>query len=343
MAPKITLRPLAEQVVVVMGASSGIGRETALQLAARGAKVVAAARDGSALDSLVAAISDAGGQAVAAVADTTDAAQTQAVGDLAETRFGGLDTWVHAAGVALYARFEHTRPEEFARVIEVDLLGPVHGAFAALPHLRRRGQGAFISVSSVEARRALPYHSAYAAAKHGVDGFLEALRVELRQEGVPISITNVLPGSINTPLFDKARTRLGVKPMPIPPIYQPATVARVILHAAEHPARDLVAGGAGKALLATQRLSPRALDALLVRAGFRTQRTDEAKSDEAGDNLFAPLTGWGRVEGSFGRGALERSAYNWVETHGPWRVLGRRSVVPPRTPDRSEPTLERGG
>ena len=332
------LKPLSEQVVVIMGASSGIGRETALQMARRGARLVVAARDGEALASLAEAVTVEGGEALAVTADTSRADDVHAVAQAAVDRYGGLDTWVQAAAVAVYARFESTTAEEFRRVVEVNLLGNVHAALAALPHLRGRGGGAFISISSVEARRAFPYHAAYAASKHGVDALLEAMRVELRQEGAPISVTNILPGSINTPLFDKSRSRLGVKPMPIPPIYQPSTVAPVILHAAEYPVRELVAGGAGKALLATQRISPRLLDAVLVRIGFRTQRSDQEKDEDAGDNLEAPLRGWGRTEGSFSRGALSRSAYNWVETRGWLRRVAPRALAPPRLRDRSEPS-----
>jgi NAD(P)-dependent dehydrogenase (short-subunit alcohol dehydrogenase family) len=332
------LKPLPEQVVVIMGASSGIGRETALQMGRRGARLVVAARDGEALASLAEVVTAEGGEVLPVTADTSKMHEVQAVADAAADRYGGFDTWVQAAAVALYARFESTTAEEFRRVIEVNLMGNVHAALAALPHLRRRGGGAFISISSVEARRAFPYHAAYAASKHGVDALLEALRVELRQEGAPISVTNILPGSINTPLFDKARSRLGVKPMPIPPIYQPITVAPVILHAAEHPVRELVAGGAGKALLTTQRISPGLLDAVLVRIGFRTQRSDQEKDEHAGDNLEAPLPGWGRSEGSFSRGALSRSAYNWLETKGSLRRLARPTLAPQRLRDRSEPS-----
>jgi short-subunit dehydrogenase len=127
----------------------------------------------------------------------------------------------------------------------------------ALPHLKREGRGALVHVSSMGARRSIPLQSAYCASKHGIDGFLESLRVEMEHEGLPIGVTNVLPATINTPLFDKARTKLGVKPVAPPPIYQPRIVADAILHAAEHPVRDLVVGGAAKALLTSQAISPR--------------------------------------------------------------------------------------
>ncbi|HSH77020.1 MAG TPA: SDR family oxidoreductase [Herpetosiphonaceae bacterium] len=317
------LKPIEQQVVVVVGASSGIGREAALRFAQRGAKVVVAARSEAGLRSLVEEIQREGGEATAIAADVTSFADMQAVAERAATTYGRLDTWVHAAAVAVYATFEQTTPEEFRRVIEVNLVGQAHGAMAALPHLRREGRGALIHISSIEARRAFPYHSAYAASKHGIDGFLEVLRVELRREGVPIAVTNVMPAGINTPLFNKARTKLGVKPMPAPPIYQPNTVADLILYAAEHPTRDLIAGGAGRAFLLNQRLSPRLMDAIVTRFGFRVQETDEPKSVDAPTNLFAPIQGYDRVEGDFSDQALRRSLYNWLEM----RPLLTRTVM----------------
>ena len=234
------LKPVEEQVVALMGASSGIGRESALRFARRGAKVVVSARGEEGLASLVDEIRREGGQATAVVADTSDFEQVKAVADRAVEEYGRLDTWVHLAAVGLFATFEQTTPEEFARVIDVNLMGQVYGAMAALPHIKREGRGAMIHISSVEAKRSFPFHSAYGASKHGIDGFLEALRVELKHEGWPISVTQVLPGTINTPFFDKGRTKIGVKPVGIPPIYEPETVANVIVYAAENPARDLV-------------------------------------------------------------------------------------------------------
>jgi hypothetical protein len=196
----------------------------------------------------------------------------------------------------------------------VNLMGQVYGAMAALPHLKREGRGALIHISSVEAKRSFPFHSAYGASKHGIDGFLEALRVELKHEGWPISVTQVMPATINTPFFDKGRTKVGVKPVGIPPIYEPETVANVILYAAENPARDLVSGGAAQALIINQRLSPRMLDAILTtRAGFSPQKTDESRSENDPDNLYAPIRGHDTAKNGFR--ALSRSLYNWLEMH----------------------------
>jgi len=308
------LKPIAEQVVVLFGASSGIGRETALRFAAQGAKVVVAARGAAGLQSLVDEIRRAGGEATAISADTAVFDEVKAVADRAVEVYGGLDTWVHLAAVAVYATFDETTPEEFKRIIEVNLIGQAYGAMAALPHLKRAG-GALIHVSSVEARRALPYHSAYAASKHGINGFVETLRLELQHAGLPISVTEILPASINTPFFDNARTKLGVKPKGLPPIYQPVIVADAILHAAQHEAREIIVGGAGKALLMTQRMSPELLDAALLRGGFNGQRTDEPKSADAPDNLFAPIRGHDQVEGSFSDQAFAHSYSNWLDTH----------------------------
>ena len=308
------LKPVGEQVVVLMGVSSGIGRETALRFAKSGAKVVASARGEEGLDSLVEEIRGEGGEALAVPADTSEFDQVKAVADRAVEEYGGLDTWVHLAAVGLFATFEQTTPEEFARVIDVNLMGQVYGAMAALPHIKREGRGALIHISSVEAKRSFPFHSAYGASKHGIDGFVEALRVELKHEGWPISVSQVMPGTINTPFFDKGRTKLGVKAVGIPPIYEPDTVANIIMYAAENPARDLVSGGAAQALILNQRLSPRILDAILAtRAGFAPQKTDEPRSEDDPDNLYAPIRGHDTARNGFR--ALSRSLYNWLQMH----------------------------
>lgn len=292
------LKPIREQVAAVVGATSGIGRETALRFARQGARVVVAGRSEPGLTSLVEEIRRDGGEATAIVADVAEFEQVRAIAEQAVAAYGQMDTWVHLAAVSLWATFEQTTPEEFQRILEVNLLGQIYGAKAALPHLRREGRGALIHVSSVEARRPLPLQSAYAASKHGMSGFLEVLRMELQHEGAPISVTEILPASIDTPLFEKARTKIGVRPKGMPPIYPPESVADAILHAAEHPVREIVVGGAGKVMLYGQRLSPRLMDAALLRTGFQAQRTDEPKAVTAPDNLHQPLPGLDRVHGS---------------------------------------------
>ncbi|WP_448612571.1 SDR family oxidoreductase [Modestobacter sp. URMC 112] len=312
--PQLQLKPVRDQVVVVMGASSGIGRATAARLAAEGAKVVVAARGEAGLRSLVEEIRAAGGEACAEVADVTDPADMRRVASRAVAEYGRLDTWVHAAAVLLVAPFEETTPEEFRRVLDVNLLGQVHGAMAALPHLKQHG-GALIHISSMGAKRGVPLQTAYCASKHGIDGFVETLRMEVRREGLPVSVTNVMPATINTPLFDQARTKIGVKPVAPPPIYQPDVVVDAVLYAAEHPVRDLVVGGSAKALILGEKLAPGLVDALLVRFGFEAHDTGEPKSADAPDNLFAPLDGHDTARGGFDATAWPHSLYTALQRH----------------------------
>jgi NAD(P)-dependent dehydrogenase (short-subunit alcohol dehydrogenase family) len=310
----VELKPIENQVVVLMGASSGIGRETALRLAKRGAKMVVAARSEAGLRSLEDDLRELGGEVTTVVADVSEFEQVEAVAQSAVEEYGRLDTWVHLAAVGLFAPFDQTRPEEFRRVLDVDLMGQVYGAIAALPRIKREGRGALVHISSVVGKRSAPLQSAYSASKHGIDGFLESLRVELLQEGwSSIAVTNVMPAAINTPFFTKARTKLGVKPKGFPPIYQPGVVADAILYSAEKAPREIVAGGAGKGMLLTQRVSPRLMDALMVRGGFGSQMTDEPKSTTDPDGLFAPMEGQDRTEGEFGEQALPRSYLTWLD------------------------------
>jgi len=313
------LKPINKQVVVVFGASSGIGRLTALQFAERGAKLVIAARGERGLQTLAHEIRRKGGQAEYVVADASEFEQVKRIAEQAIESYGRLDTWVQTAGVGMWARFEQTTPEEWRRIIDVNLSGQAYGAMAALPALRRsineHGGCSLIHVSSGESVLSPPLQSAYAASKHGMRGLLEALRSELKHEGVSISVTEVMPSGINTPIFNNARTKLGVKPKPLPPLYQPQVVANAILYAAEHPIPEIVAGGAAKAGMIAQQLSPRLLNAFLSGVGFTMQRSDEPKSERAPDNLFHPLENETRIKGDFDAQARRGSFYTWSKTH----------------------------
>ncbi len=295
------LKPIAQQVVAVVGASSGIGRATASEFAKKGAKVVVAARNEQGLKSLVEEIQSNGGEAIAVVADVANFDQVNAIAQKATHAYGRLDTWVHCAATGILATFDQIAPEEFQRVIDVNLMGQVYGAKAALPYLKQQGRGALICISSMEGRRSLPLQSPYCAAKHALEGFLESLRVELMHEGIPISITSILPAVINTPYYNKVRTKLGVKPTGIPPYYDPRLVTDAILYAAEHPTRDFIVGDVGRILDLLQRVSPPLVDNLLLLIGFAGQRTNEPKSEDAPDNVFEPIDGYNRIDGDFGQ------------------------------------------
>jgi NAD(P)-dependent dehydrogenase (short-subunit alcohol dehydrogenase family) len=267
------------------------------------------------------------GDATAIVADVSDFHQVKAIADKAVEVYGRLDTWVHAAATGVLAPFDKITPEEFKRVIDVNLTGQAYGAMAALPHLKREGRGALIHISSVEARRAIPLQSPYSASKHGVEGFLEALRVELKHEGIPISVTNVMPSVINTPYYNKVRTKLGVKPTGVPPYYEPSLVADAILYVAEHPTRDFIVGDVGKVIDLLQRISPQILDNLLLLIGFAGQRTNEPKSEDAPNNVFEPIQGYDRVEGDFGNLTIPTFT-DWLDKNPPlkWGALAAAAL-----------------
>ena len=303
---KINLKPIGVQVVVVFGASSGIGRLTALEMAKKGAKVCVAARSEEGLKTLVEEIETNGGEAFYVVADAADFAQVKAVADNTVERYGRLDTWVHSAGAFLFATVEKTDPEEYERVIKVNLLGQIYGAKAALPHLKEKG-GALIHISSVEAIRTAPFQSAYGASKHGVNGFLQVLRVELAHDKIPVSVTQILPAAINTPIYEKGRNKMDFKLRPVPPIYHPQIVVDTILYAAENPVRELIAGAAGVGVVYAERVSPHVADFFSGTVGYIGQDGGEKDSPEQfTDNLFEPICRLRYGRGQFLRRTTEK-------------------------------------
>lgn len=325
---RIKLKPIREQVVVIFGASSGIGRQAALDFAKKGAKIVVAARSESGLFSLVEEIyrikrkrrNDA--EAIFVVADAANFDEVKNVADKAVETFGRLDTWVHSAAAFLFAKFEDIEPHEFRRMVEVNLLGQVHGAMSALPHLREKG-GALIHLTSVEAWRTVPFQAAYGATKHGIKGFLQALRVELRHDKVPVSVTEIQPAAINTPIYDKGRNKTPFKPRAVPPLYNPNVVSDAILYAAENPTRDIIAGGAGVGVMFFERLSPRLTDTITGLVGFVGQKSGVPKDENAPDALFEPMPNgeFDTVKGRFGYESLSFDPYTFLATNKTARAV----------------------
>jgi len=293
------LKPLHEQSVVITGASSGIGRATALMAARRGACVALASRDAGALHRLAEGIRREGGRALAIPTDVAVEDQVQALADRAADAFGGIDTWVNDAAVSAYGKFEQLPSAEFQRVVEIDFFGQANGCRAALPYLKEQGRGALICVGSALSDRAVPLQSAYCAAKHAVKALTESLRVELAAEGSETQVTLIKPSSMSTPLFDQAATHLGVKPKPMWPVYEPELVAEAILYAAEHHVRELTVGGAGKLLTTLETCAGPLMDWWLARTGENGQRSSQPKAADEGNNLFTPLPGHAHVHGSF--------------------------------------------
>jgi NAD(P)-dependent dehydrogenase (short-subunit alcohol dehydrogenase family) len=302
---KPTLKPISEQVMVITGASSGIGLVTAKAAARTGARLVLAARNEADLRHAVEGIRREGGRAVYVVADVADPGQVNAIAEAAIGEFGRVDTWVNNAAVSVYGRLDELSLAEMRRQFAFNYWGHVHGCRAALPHLREGG-GAIINVGSALCDRAIPLQGNYCAAKHALKAFTDALRMELEAAGVPISVTLVKPASVDTPFFEKARTHLGVEPQPVPPVYAPEVVAHVILHASQHPLRELIAGGAG-AKLSAARFVPRLADVYMERWTFQSQQTD-IPSNGRPDNLWAPVASDGGERGRNWNGHTRRTS-----------------------------------
>jgi short-subunit dehydrogenase len=301
----IKLKPLSEQVVVITGASSGIGLTTAEMAAEAGARVILASRNEADLLDAVRRIQARGGQAYHIVADVADPDAVDAIADLAIEQFGGFDTWINNAGVGMYGKLTETPLVDKRRLFDIDFWGVVHGCRAAVRHLRGRG-GAIINIGSVVSDRAMPLLGIYSAAKHAVKGYTDALRMELEHDRVPISVSLVKPASINTPFIEHARSHMDVEPEFIPPVYPPEEVARAILKCAEQPVRDVLVGGAAKFMSGMGHVAPRTMDVYLEKTAFRQQRRSERNDRE--DALYGPQRD-GRRRGPTSRYTMRRSAY----------------------------------
>lgn len=292
------LRPLNEQVMVITGASSGIGLTTARMAARAGAKVVLTARDEPTLRAEVQRIRDLGGEATCLAGDVSEPEALARVARHAIGRYGRIDTWVNNAGIGLYGRAEDVSLEDMRRLFDVTFWGTVHGCLAAIPRLKESG-GALINVGSIESEIAAPYHSTYAAAKHAVKGFTNALRLELEKEGAPISVTLIKPAAIATPFFEHAKNYLEGSPKPPPPAYAPEVVARAILTSACRPIRDIVVGGAGKAMVTFTKVLPRTSDRVFEATLFRGQQTRRPAPRERAGALYETGPANGRERGQY--------------------------------------------
>ncbi len=309
----VQLKRLNEQVIVLTGATSGIGLVTARMAAARGARLVLAARTEEALQQLTSEIKARGGEAVHVVADVGREDDVRRIAQVAMERFGGFDTWVNNAGVSIYGRLMEISMDDHRQLFETNYWGLVYGSQVAAEHLKRKG-GALINVGSVLSDRAIPLQGSYCASKHAVKGYTDALRMELEEEGAPVSVTLIKPSAIDTPYKEHARNYLPVEPENPPPVYAPETVAEAILHAAEHAERDVYVGGGGKALSSMSEHAPRVMDKVMEATMFDLQQSDKPVKTDKHKGLYAP-SGELEERGGYEGHVAESSLYTKASLH----------------------------
>lgn len=278
------------RVVVVTGASGGVGRATAEAFGARGAVVALVARGRAGLDGAAAAVRDRGGTPLVVPADVADAGEVEAAAARIEDELGPIDVWVNDAFTSVFAGFVDIGPDEFTRVTQVSYLGYVYATMAALARMRPRDRGTIVQVGSALAYRGIPLQSAYCGAKHAIQGFNESLRCELRHEHSAVRTTMVQLPAVNTPQFSWVLSRMRRQAQPVPPIYQPEVAARAILYAADHPSRrEYWVGGSTVATLLANAVAPGLLDRYLAATGFDSQQTDARRPVDAPANLWSPV------------------------------------------------------
>lgn len=312
-------QPSKQRVVVITGASAGIGRAAALAFAQDGAVVALLARDAERLAAAVEEITTLGGKALAIPLDVADPDQITHAAAQVEEELGPIDVWVNNAMVTVLSRAVEMTTDEYRRVTEVSYLGAVYGTLAALKYMRARNRGVIVQVGSALAYRGIPLQSAYCAAKFAVRGFTDSVRVELLYEKSPIHLTMVHLAAFNTPQFQWARHRLSAQPQPLPPIFQPELAAKAILWASKHRRRELYVGFPALKTIIGNKLFPGLADRMAAKQGFTGQMDlsvpPPAPADQREDNLFAPVAGNFASHGRFDDRATDRSLQFWLSIH----------------------------
>ena len=307
----VKLKPISEQVIVITGASSGIGLTTARMAAKAGAKVVLAARSENALKQLADEINSSGGRAIYVVADVGRESDVANIAQQATQAFGGFDTWVNDAGVSLYGKVEQVPVEDMKRLFETNVWGLVYGSLEALKTLKTRG-GALINVGSTLSDRVVPLQGAYSASKHAVKGFTDALRMELEDENAPVSVTLIKPAAIDTPYPHHAKNYMDAEPKHVPPVYAPETVAKAIIHCAQVPTRDVYVGSGAKMNAAMGHQAPRLADKFqeaVYISGSKSQHAPHAREQNALDRPSDALPGALSERGGYEGHTKETSLY----------------------------------
>jgi NAD(P)-dependent dehydrogenase (short-subunit alcohol dehydrogenase family) len=314
-------------VVVITGASAGVGRATALAFAREGAAVALVARGRERLAQTRAEIEGLGGRALELPADVASAPEVEAAAERAERELGPIDVWVNNAMATIFAPVLEATPEEIERATQVTYLGTVYGTLAALRRMRPRNRGCIVQVGSALAYRAIPLQAPYCAAKHAVKGFTDSLRSELLHDAVSVHLTMVQLPALNTPQFSWCRTRLGRHPRPVGRVFQPEVAARAIVWAARHRRREVFVGGPTVLAILGQKFIAKRLDRYLARTGYEGQLLDEPLPGGREGNLFRPVSGAYGAHGRFDPEARRRSAQLWLNLNRAWLLPAAAGVA----------------
>jgi len=304
-----------DKVIVITGATGGVGRATAHAFAAHGAKIALLARSPEQLEATRMEVEELGGQAIGIPTDVADAAQVESAADTAESALGPIDVWVNNAMASVFSPISEMSPDEYRRVTEVTYLGQVYGTMAALRRMKPRDRGSIVLVGSALAYRGIPLQSAYCGAKHGIEGFYDSLRCELRHDHSQIKTCMVQLPAMNTTQFGWVLSRLPFKPKPMGKIYQPEVAARAILFAAAHNRRSVWVGASTYKAIIGNKLSPSYADSVLARTGFEGQQTNQPESGDRQNNVWQPVDGDRGTHGGFSQHASGKSLTLWMQMH----------------------------
>jgi NAD(P)-dependent dehydrogenase (short-subunit alcohol dehydrogenase family) len=304
------------EVIVISGATAGVGRAVAQRFARAGAKIGLLARGHEGLEATAAEVRQLGGEALPLPTDVADAEAVEAAAAAVEHHFGPIDIWINCAMATVFSPFIEMTPDEFRRATEVTYLGYVYGTMAALKHMRPRNRGTIVQTGSALAYRAIPLQSAYCGAKFAIRGFTDSVRTEVEHDKLKIHLTMVQMPALNTPQFDWARNKMNRAPQPVPPIYEPEVAAEAIYFAAHAKRREVYVGSSTVKAIVANKFVPGLLDRYLARVGYISQLSREPRERSPG-NLFAPVPGDRGAHGRFDKRAKDFSIQLWADEHRP--------------------------
>jgi short-subunit dehydrogenase len=319
--------PAHPEVVVITGATAGVGRATARAFAKRGAHIGLLARGEDGLEATKNEVEAIGGRALALPTDVAHADQVEAAAAAVEEAFGPIDIWVNNAMTSVFGEFQKIKPDEYRRVTDVVYHGTVYGTMAALQRMLPRDRGAIVLVGSALAYRGIPLQSAYCGAKHAIQGMFDSIRAELMHNQSNVKISMVQLPAMNTPQFNWVRSKMPKKAQPVPPIYQPEVAADAIVWAAHHNRRELYVGYPSVQVIVGNKVAPAVGDWYLAKTGYDSQQRDEPEDPDRRDNLWEPVPGDPGAHGVFDDRATYNSPQLWATKHKHWLAVAGSAVA----------------